>query len=212
MLPYYSSKSKTYKDIRYRINKQQIILNAKKWKKSNPEKAKESSRKYNQKQTSVEYRKNYYLENKDQIKNNCKVYYENNKDRLQAEKHSYYLKNKELLIPKYKKYYQFWKTHNRYNTIFHYSNGAMCCSDCGQNIFELLTIDHINGGGNKHRKQIGSKNFYVWLRRNNYPEGYQVLCYNCNLVKPRVTEERYQEIIKELRQNILGIRITEDQR
>jgi hypothetical protein len=29
----------------------------------------------------------------------------------------------------------------------------------------------------------GGVRFYSWLRRNNYPEGYQVLCFNCNIAK-----------------------------
>ena len=52
---------------------------------------------------------------------------------------------------------------------------------------------------NKHRKETGGANLYVWLRKNNYPIGFQILCYNCNLVKSKVTPERYNEIIKRLR-------------
>lgn len=46
---------------------------------------------------------------------------------------------------------------------------------------EFLSIDHIHGGGINHRKRVGTGNyFYFWLRKNNFPEGYQVLCHNCN--------------------------------
>ena len=27
--------------------------------------------------------------------------------------------------------------------------------------------------------------FNKWLIKNNFPEGYQILCYNCNTVKAR---------------------------
>jgi hypothetical protein len=51
----------------------------------------------------------------------------------------------------------------------------------------LLTIDHIHGGGAKHRKSInikGGHSFYRWLKRNNFPKNkFQVLCYNCNQYK-----------------------------
>jgi len=40
-------------------------------------------------------------------------------------------------------------------------------------------IDHVNGGGNTHRKEVG-KTVYRWLRKQGYPEGYRVLCDNCN--------------------------------
>lgn len=48
----------------------------------------------------------------------------------------------------------------------------------------MLYIDHINGGSNKHRQEVSRGNgghvFYVWLRQNNFLEGYRVLCFNCN--------------------------------
>jgi hypothetical protein len=44
----------------------------------------------------------------------------------------------------------------------------------------FLTIDHINGGGSQHRKKIGHGHFYLWLYNHGYPDGYQVLCMNCN--------------------------------
>lgn len=56
------------------------------------------------------------------------------------------------------------------------------CACCGETEPVFLSIDHINGGGRKHIKSIGG-NFYGWLRRNNYPRGFQVLCFNCNYGK-----------------------------
>lgn len=59
------------------------------------------------------------------------------------------------------------------------------CACCGEQEIIFLTLDHIDGGGNKHRKEIGGGglNQYLFLRRNNYPSGFQVLCYNCNCAK-----------------------------
>jgi hypothetical protein len=57
------------------------------------------------------------------------------------------------------------------------------CACCGDNTIEFLTIDHINGGGGKHRKSLNitsGASFYDWLIRNDYPSGYRVLCMNCN--------------------------------
>jgi hypothetical protein len=49
---------------------------------------------------------------------------------------------------------------------------------------DCLTIDHPNNDGAKERKAVGSgTSFYVWLKKHNYPEGYQVLCNNCQLKK-----------------------------
>lgn len=60
--------------------------------------------------------------------------------------------------------------------------GGRECVCCGETIVEFLTIDHINGDGGKHRKEVNGS-MYIWLRKNNYPEGFQVLCMNCNFGK-----------------------------
>lgn len=57
------------------------------------------------------------------------------------------------------------------------------CTCCGESTPEFLVIDHINNDGAAHRKEIGARNIYIWLRREGYPEGFQVLCHNCNIAK-----------------------------
>jgi len=64
----------------------------------------------------------------------------------------------------------------------HYSNGTNKCAGCGIEDIVVLTIDHINGGGTQHRKKI-HQDMYNWLIKNNFPEGYQVLCWNCQYRK-----------------------------
>jgi len=56
------------------------------------------------------------------------------------------------------------------------------CACCGFDQPNALVIDHINGGGNKHRKEIGPL-LYRWLKEQGYPSGFQVLCANCNMSK-----------------------------
>jgi hypothetical protein len=41
-------------------------------------------------------------------------------------------------------------------------------------------IDHKNNDGYAHRKVVRGSSFYAWLKRNNYPKGFQILCHNCN--------------------------------
>lgn len=64
----------------------------------------------------------------------------------------------------------------------HYAGRPPKCACCDELHIEFLGIDHINGGGTKHRRKIGkgSSQIYRWLKRNNYPKGYRVLCNNCN--------------------------------
>lgn len=64
------------------------------------------------------------------------------------------------------------------------SYGGQLCSICGFCDIRALTIDHVFGGGRKHRNNTtkrGGYGFYLWLRKNGYPEGYRVLCANCNM-------------------------------
>jgi hypothetical protein len=77
------------------------------------------------------------------------------------------------------------RRNDRLAAISHYSNGTNACACCSESTIEFLVIDHVNGGGNKHRKEIGkgSSAIALWLRRNNYPNGFQILCHNCNQAK-----------------------------
>lgn len=61
-----------------------------------------------------------------------------------------------------------------------YSDGIPKCACCGETTAALLTIDHADGEGNRHRKSVGP-NICWWLKRHGYPKGFRVLCYNCNM-------------------------------
>ncbi len=65
--------------------------------------------------------------------------------------------------------------------------GGFNCKCCGESQQLMLAIDHIHNNGNEHRKQIGHRShcFYMWLYRHNFPEGYQILCHNCNYARFR---------------------------
>ena len=93
---------------------------------------------------------------------------------------------KYKLCLKCEEYYNNYYSNVRLKVLIHYGgNPPKCaCSGCNESHVEFLTIDHINGGGRKHRRKVGSgHNFFLWLIRNNFPEGYQVLCMNCNWAK-----------------------------
>lgn len=63
------------------------------------------------------------------------------------------------------------------------------CACCGEDAPEFLAIDHVNGDGAAHRREIsGGKGrrgagtpTYRWLKKSGYPEGFRVLCHNCNI-------------------------------
>jgi hypothetical protein len=75
------------------------------------------------------------------------------------------------------------------------------CSICHESMIEFLAIDHINGGGLKHRKEIkyGSHNIFTWLKKNSYPPGFRVLCHNCNFKYGVKTQDSFYKIGNETR-------------
>lgn len=80
------------------------------------------------------------------------------------------------------------------------------CRYCRESRFIFLVIDHLNGGGNKHRQSIGGgSKIYRWLFSNRYPTGFQVLCYNCNAAKINLDEEKLELLFNPEFDNGAGI-------
>ena len=77
-----------------------------------------------------------------------------------------------------------WRAKIKRIVLTHYANEKLECVICHENRIGCLSIDHINGGGNKHRKEIKSSgyHFYMWLIKNKFPEGYRTLCMNCQFL------------------------------
>lgn len=125
-------------------------------------------------------RKMYRLKNSKNIKNKHKEYYDSvlrdKKGHKKREKNGYTglsPKERNRLI--------------RLTVMRHYSGFQPKCACCGENEYKFLCIDHINGGGNEHRRTI-TKNgkggsMANWLLKNGLPVGFQILCYNCNCSK-----------------------------
>lgn len=67
----------------------------------------------------------------------------------------------------------------------HGRSSGPSCRCCRETEPVFLTIDHVNGGGNKHRREIGQGGtaLHRWLKRNGFPDGFQILCWNCNFAK-----------------------------
>ena len=127
--------------------------------------AKRLSKKYyeNHKAQWYEWSKKYRAENPEKVKRwALNRYYRIREHELQQAK----LRNEKL------------KT----EVFNHYGNRCACCEET---IKKFLTIDHINNDGAIHRKNINGRNVYRWLKKNGYPAGFQILCYNCNLGKAR---------------------------
>ena len=139
------------------------------------------------------------------IKEYHKAYYLANIDKYKEYSHQYYLDHKEEDKERNKEYTKQWRLDNpekvklqgqrsvqrlKVHVLFHYSKNDPSCVRCGNADVDVLCIDHIHGDGNQQRKRdktgLGNA-FYGWLKRNNFPEGFQVLCWNCN-IKKRIRE------------------------
>lgn len=68
--------------------------------------------------------------------------------------------------------------------ITNYGGKCVCC---GESNIAFLTFDHVDSNGGERRKRIpeqkGGSAMHYWLRRNGYPNEFQILCYNCNLAR-----------------------------
>jgi hypothetical protein len=67
--------------------------------------------------------------------------------------------------------------------------GGYRCVCCNETEPLFLSIDHIYNDGNEMRKKgvhaKGGTSFYQWIKRHNFPPGFQILCMNCNTGKHR---------------------------
>jgi hypothetical protein len=103
------------------------------------------------------------------------------RDRVSKRHLKRYRDNKEQILAKLGRYLRRLKE----KVFSHYCRGPVRCSNCPEIRLGALTIDHVTGGGNDHRRSIkidGGNAMYKWLKRNDYPEGFRVLCMNCNIL------------------------------
>lgn len=120
---------------------------------------------------SKEYMREYRLKNKDRIQEQIRDWKRANNTRARELN-----RNERLRL--------------KMDVLSHYSIlDTPICSQCGFSDIRALHLDHINNDGAASRRAItGSRTtagttYYRWVRKNNYPDGYQVLCANCNYIK-----------------------------
>lgn len=91
-----------------------------------------------------------------------------------------------------------WRQRYKLDVMAYYCKGKPCCMRCGFDDLRALCIDHIYHDGAEHRQAMTQKtgrraaigsSIYIWLKKQQYPEGFQVLCANCNMIK----EAEYRE-------------------
>lgn len=165
----------------YEKNKEKLKAQAKKNYRKNHEKNTETRRKYyaENRERELERRKKWHKNNRDIAKKRHAEYYQNNKESVKKKNKAYRIKNADILKPKKRKRAKELQQEQKLVVFEHYSNGKIECECCHESNIGFLSLDHIHGGGGKHRKAINS-NTYKWIINHNFPDGYQILCMNCN--------------------------------
>lgn len=115
----------------------------------------------------------WFLAHKEEAKQRAAEWYKNHPS------HTWSEERKEKSRANSRKYRAEWLD----IVIEHYGDKCACC---GEENRGFLTIDHVNNDGWKLRKVHGTGlRLYRWIVKNNYPEYFQVLCYNCNFGRQR---------------------------
>src|ERR1041384_113668 len=168
---------------------------------------------YYRRPEQVAKRKARYVKKRALIRAQAKARYRKNKDEVLTQKRHYHVANREIILRKRRQWWksmgqkinkQRRKSYpskreailatstvaNRQlkiEVLAHYSDETVPrCACCGESHIEFLFMDHSNGGGKQHRAQLkirGRTKFFCVFKRSGYPQGYGVLCMNCNMAR-----------------------------
>jgi len=106
--------------------------------------------------------------------------YKTSDDRRAFQKRHYHANREEL-----RAYYRNYNQQIKAEVLTYYGNGKLACVHCGFDDVRALSLDHINGDGAERRRKGEPMGVMLYrkLRRGEYPQGYQTLCGNCQLIK-----------------------------
>src|SRR4029077_3565092 len=127
-------------------------------------------------------RKAYYAKNPEKWKSyyarKQKEWREANRERYSVQRKRSYEKHREMILLRKRERIRALVK----EAIEHYGGKCACCNEA---ILWFLSLDHINGlpYGTSRKGRVGGHTFYAKLKRAGWPEGFQVLCYNCNCAK-----------------------------
>ncbi len=165
--------------------------NLKKKYKDDPDHYKKKSQEWNEKNIERKHNtdKKYRSTHREQIKDVIENWKFENRDQYLLSKQKYHQK----ILTEHPDLYEKWKIQLkknyddlRWEILIAYSpNGSttpVCsCKNCPETLPFFLTIDHENNNGSQHRKEVGTgRQFYKWLKDNDFPLGYRTMCFNCN--------------------------------
>ena len=103
----------------------------------------------------------------------------------------YVSENRAIVLEKNAAHARRIRDHYRDIIFNHYSNNDIKCANCGIDVYSVLCLDHINNDGADHKRRLnkngkkllGTSDLYRDIIKNNFPDNFQVLCFNCNYHK-----------------------------
>jgi hypothetical protein len=111
----------------------------------------------------LKWRKSYYEANREKQIEAAKVWNANNPEGFKRSTKKQYHRLREEAMAAY---------------------GGYVCACCGEDEPIFMTIDHVENDQCERAKEFGRSHtglfLYTWLKKNGYPQGFQVLCHNCN--------------------------------
>lgn len=125
------------------------------------------------------YRKDYYQNRKEDIKKKRRDYVASNPEKVSTYNQQYFKNHPGAFVIAERKSRRKLKE----DAVARLGGKCVCC---GEKEMEFLTVDHVNGGGKKHREDLKkagkspTQAIYRELRDAADVSMYRLLCWNCN--------------------------------
>lgn len=108
-------------------------------------------------------------------------------EKLREYQRDWYQRNKERLKPQKSKLMQKYREQSRQAKVRLkeklFEMYGRKCSICGFEDIRALTLDHINGNGNKEKAKLGERGVYRKAAEEYRPDLYRTLCMNCQFIQ-----------------------------
>ena len=120
-----------------------------------------------------------YAKDLEKFRKKGKVYYQKNKEKEKARWKKYRVENSSE-IEQRRRDLTCLEVYSHYSKVISKSDVPVCaCVGCGEKHIEFLTLDHINGRKSiYHAPSLTADKLCRRLKRDGYPKGIQVLCWN----------------------------------
>lgn len=137
------------------------------------------------------YHRAWYRKNAEDMRARSRKFHREHKEYYYKKQKEWASKNPEKVAASRKKLVAKNKERARALRAKMLSDHGGKCVTCGFSDSRALQIDHINGGGKRHRKTFNSGSMYYQHLSKCWDDSkYQILCANCNQIK-KITNNEY---------------------